>query len=160
MKEKNKNLHEDADRLRGERDQEREARIRNAKKVAEAAEKTNKERKAEYDAKLEQVKKNFEADRKQFEEGMRATREALKKATSNNSNEANQNQLDIQLAQWENYVESVKKAYHEGYSYAIIFMDASMPLLDGYEATDEIRKFIRKMNILQPMVVATTGHTE
>ena len=26
-------------------------------------------------------------------------------------------------------VQSVKKAYHEGYSYAIIFMDASMPLL-------------------------------
>jgi CheY-like chemotaxis protein len=57
-------------------------------------------------------------------------------------------------------VQSVKKAYHEGYSYAIIFMDASMPLLDGYEATDEIRKFIRRMNILQPMIVATTGHTE
>jgi CheY-like chemotaxis protein len=57
-------------------------------------------------------------------------------------------------------LQKVKKAYSEGYSYGIIFMDASMPVLDGYEATDEIRNYMRRMNILQPMVVATTGHTE
>ena len=35
-----------------------------------------------------------------------------------------------------------------------------MPVLDGYEACDQIRNFYRENNILQPMVVACTGHTE
>ena len=39
-------------------------------------------------------------------------------------------------------------------------MDASMPIVDGYQATEEIRNFVRIKNILQPMVIAVTGHTE
>ena len=39
-------------------------------------------------------------------------------------------------------------------------MDCSMPLVSGYEASDQIRAFVRSRNLLQPMIVATTGHTE
>ena len=35
-----------------------------------------------------------------------------------------------------------------------------MPIMDGYEATDCIRKFIKSKNMFQPMIVACTGHTE
>ena len=39
-------------------------------------------------------------------------------------------------------------------------MDCSMPVMNGYEASDHIREFLRKNNIYQPMIVACTGHTE
>ena len=39
-------------------------------------------------------------------------------------------------------------------------MDASMPVLNGYQATDAIREFMRNNNLLQPRVVGCTGHTE
>ena len=39
-------------------------------------------------------------------------------------------------------------------------MDCSMPVMNGYEASDAIRSFIRNKNYLQPMIVACTGHTE
>ena len=39
-------------------------------------------------------------------------------------------------------------------------MDCSMPIMNGYEASDAIRSFIRNKNFLQPMIVACTGHTE
>ena len=35
-----------------------------------------------------------------------------------------------------------------------------MPILDGYDATDQIREVCRKYDILQPMVIACTGHVE
>ena len=39
-------------------------------------------------------------------------------------------------------------------------MDCSMPVIDGYDASDLIRNFCRKYNLLQPRIVACTGHTE
>ena len=39
-------------------------------------------------------------------------------------------------------------------------MDLSMPRMNGYECTYNIRKFYRQNNLLQPMIVACTGHSE
>ena len=39
-------------------------------------------------------------------------------------------------------------------------MDCSMPIMDGYEATDRIRKYYRTNCLQQPMIVACTGHCE
>ena len=39
-------------------------------------------------------------------------------------------------------------------------MDCSMPIMDGYTAADKIRKFVKSVNLEQPMIVALTGHTE
>ena len=47
-----------------------------------------------------------------------------------------------------------------GYTYGIIFMDCSMPILDGYKASKEIKKFYREKNADIPKIIALTGHTE
>ena len=39
-------------------------------------------------------------------------------------------------------------------------MDVSMPIMNGFETTEKIRKFVRINQINQPMIVACTGHTE
>ena len=44
--------------------------------------------------------------------------------------------------------------------YALIFMDCSMPIMDGYEATCRIRQFYQSNEMDQPYIVACTGHTE
>ena len=39
-------------------------------------------------------------------------------------------------------------------------MDCSMPIMDGYKSTLEIRKYYKKHKVSQPLIVAVTGHTE
>ena len=39
--------------------------------------------------------------------------------------------------------EAVKKADQKGFSYGLIFMDCSMPIMDGYQATEKIRKYLK-----------------
>ena len=45
-------------------------------------------------------------------------------------------------------------------SYGLIFMDLSMPFVDGYQATREIRKLYATYSIEQPRIVICTGHVE
>jgi len=47
----------------------------------------------------------------------------------------------------------------DAYCYGLIFMDLSMPVMDGYEASERIRDFLKRKNLPQPMIVALTGHT-
>ena len=55
----------------------------------------------------------------------------------------------------------VRQAYErQAYSYGLIFMDCSMPVMNGYDASDLIREFLNEKSMLQPMIIATTGHTE
>ena len=39
-------------------------------------------------------------------------------------------------------------------------MDCSMSIMNGYDASDAIRQYVRDINFMQPMIVAFTGHTE
>ena len=38
-------------------------------------------------------------------------------------------------------------------------MDCNMPVMDGYEASKEIREFIQFKRLPQPVIIAVTGHT-
>ncbi len=43
----------------------------------------------------------------------------------------------------------VKEAFiKQKYSYGLIFMDCSMPIMNGYDATDAIRNYIRERNYM------------
>lgn len=44
--------------------------------------------------------------------------------------------------------------------YELILMDCNMPIMDGYEATKKIRKFLNSKGLNQPVIAAITGHTE
>ena len=45
-------------------------------------------------------------------------------------------------------------------NYDIILIDCNMPVMDGYQATIKIRQFIYDKGLLQPIIVACTGHVE
>lgn len=57
-------------------------------------------------------------------------------------------------------VEKVKEAHLRGkFIYGLILMDISMPILNGFQATVQIRAYLRANKEKQPMIVACTGHT-
>ena len=45
-------------------------------------------------------------------------------------------------------------------SYDLILMDLNMPVMDGFMATQKIRKFLSDKKMNQPLIVAATGHAE
>ena len=59
-----------------------------------------------------------------------------------------------------NAVEMVRKRVSEGFNYKFIMMDCNMPKMDGYEATQHIRKIITNAGMAQPYIVAVSGHVE
>jgi two-component system, sensor histidine kinase RetS len=59
----------------------------------------------------------------------------------------------------------VRKAIEENdpLRYPLILMDCNMPFMDGYEATEQIRKLFSDNHIQrsrQPKIIAVTGHVE
>ena len=48
----------------------------------------------------------------------------------------------------------------EDYSYAIIFMDCNMPIMDGYQSSEKIKNYQKINNQELSYIVACTGHTE
>ena len=56
-------------------------------------------------------------------------------------------------------INKIKAARENNISYSLIFMDLSMPILDGYEATVELRD-LHKDGQMQPKVIAVSGHVD
>ena len=44
--------------------------------------------------------------------------------------------------------------------YDLILCDCNMPVMDGYQASIEIRKIIEERGLEQPVIIAVTGHSE
>jgi CheY-like chemotaxis protein len=63
-----------------------------------------------------------------------------------------------------NGLEGVKKVLEsfesESHIYGLIITDISMPVMDGYDASQKIREFYRLKSVPQPLIVACTGHVE
>ena len=59
-------------------------------------------------------------------------------------------------------LEKIKSAYAQDYSYKFIFMDFSMPVMDGIESTKLIRQHLsdvlRIPEDMQPSIIGVTGH--
>ena len=56
--------------------------------------------------------------------------------------------------------ENIKDNKGQLCEYSLILMDCNMPILDGYEASKKIRSECQANRLLQPVIVAITGHTE
>lgn len=66
--------------------------------------------------------------------------------------------VDELIDQAQNGLEALQAVENaRDFQYGLIFMDCSMPVMDGYEATRSIRAL---RDIQQPMIVACTGHSE
>ena len=48
----------------------------------------------------------------------------------------------------------------ETHIYGLVLTDLSMPVMDGFELAQGIRKFYREQHVPQPMIVACSGHSE
>ncbi len=56
--------------------------------------------------------------------------------------------------------EMVKQGYERSaYSYGLIFMDCSMPVMNGYDASNLIIEFLNENRMPQSMITAKTGHS-
>ena len=61
------------------------------------------------------------------------------------------------------FVTSGQKAIdkiNQGFKYGLIVTDISMPVMDGFVMSKQIREIYRHKQIQQPYIVACTGHTE
>ena len=56
-------------------------------------------------------------------------------------------------------INKIKAARANNITYSLIFMDLSMPIMDGYEATMELRD-LHKNGEMQPKVIAVSGHVD
>lgn len=58
-------------------------------------------------------------------------------------------------------VEDCRRVHCElGCSYSLIFMDGNMPRMNGYEATDHIRKYFHDIGSPCPPIVGVTGDVD
>jgi CheY-like chemotaxis protein len=56
-------------------------------------------------------------------------------------------------------VSTIKSAYNNGFKYVLILTDFYMPVMNGYQATQQIRDFLKTTNVKeQPSIVGVTGH--
>ena len=64
-----------------------------------------------------------------------------------------QDALDLVKANFEsNHFEKI--------DYHLILMDSNMPIMDGFDSTLQIRNFFKDKDLLQPIIIGVTGHTE